>query len=163
MDDQYERQMKVAKQVMEEERVVLAALAKGVPPHGEDKMSFNEQKLSAYLLPFVKASAEGKTILERMRNGSRWAKKANTDWDPYIMEYKIEEPPPMVPYEAEDWLKITRVRSKKTGRYLLVEAIDPTERKVEIGHTVHTFEEAAEKFTHLDGSELRKPSHATIL
>lgn len=119
-----------------------------------DKMAKTDQEAAAYLLPFVKAKAEGKRVMYRTSKDWGWWDMGSQPWDPSI-EYKIEEPPQM---EAEDWLAIARVKSKKTGCYLLVEGINPAGRKVEIGHNIHTFEEAAEKFTHLDGTTLGKPA-----
>lgn len=116
-------------------------------------MQYHE--LALEMLPAVKAASEGKTILLR-RKGSDdpWENKTTPGWDPYLMEYKVEEPPKYIPYSVDKWHEITRVKDKKTGDSYAVGMVNVTDGKVVIGGYRYSLKDAMELFTHINGDPL---------
>lgn len=125
-------------------------------------MQYHE--LALEILPAVKAASEGKGILFRKKGSDDpWVYKTAPGWDPYLLEYKVEEPSKLVPYSADKWHGITRVKDKKTGDSYAVGMVNVADGKVFIGghggYKYLSFEEAMERYTHINGDPLGKNSN----
>lgn len=110
------------------------------------------QELALEMLPAVKAASEGNGILFR-RKGSDdpWVYKTAPGWDPFLMEYKVEEP---APYSADKWHEVTRVKDKYTGNSYPVGEVNILNQEVQINAFYYSFKDATEQFTHINGDPL---------
>lgn len=112
------------------------------------------QKEAAYLTPIVQAAAEGKKILWRRRDGiGGWLPKVEPGWQDFN-EYKVEEPPKLIPYGADKWHEITRVKDKRMGNSYAVGMVNIADGKVIIGGYSFSFRMAMEEYTHINGDAL---------